>query len=156
MFKRDVLNKILLLKLIGMADGISGATRLQKLIFSAEHLGRKNKKPTFNYSFIRWHYGPYSAEVKKDVEFLHEHGFIDIYGNTYLLNEKGKRAIGAVADMLEEYNTTEMLESVIRRYEGMSLDELLERVYKAYKIETNFEKGEIILPLYIDEVGENK
>jgi uncharacterized protein YwgA len=153
MFKRNVLNKLLLLKLIGMAEEINGATRLQKLVFSAEHYGRNIQTPTFNYSFIRWHYGPYSDEVKKDIDFLHENDFIDINNNTYVLTEKGEKAILVANHYFKESKIDEVLQAVLKRYEDMTLEDLLKRVYKTYKIESHFEKGEIILPVQEDEIG---
>lgn len=154
MLKRNVLNKIFLLKLIHESDGISDITRLQKLVFSAEEYGRKYNTLTFNYNFIRWHEGPYSPEVTSDLELLIDSNFVSEDDDGYKITELGIETIDKVSEIHPLQNVEDMFQKVIQRYHNLSQEDLLAMVFKKYKIDSNYEKGEVILPVVDGQVGE--
>lgn len=67
--KEKVIDKLLLLYLLNK-HRISGRTKLQKTVFfSEDSLNGKNIK-SFNYNFIRFHYGEFSRELESDFKEL--------------------------------------------------------------------------------------
>jgi uncharacterized protein YwgA len=155
MFKRNVFNKILLLILIRLADhnsnGINGATRIQKLVFAAEFNGRNQKLPTFDYKFIRWHYGPYCDELKRDLEFLNTKGLVTNNNNSYSLTPQGNEVVDDIYNTINESGILNTLELVVRNYSTLPLVVLLRQIYEQYNIEEDYNKGDVILPIQRDE-----
>ena len=154
MVKRNVLNKLLLLRLIELSGGITGATRLQKLVFAAESNGRKLNKQTFNYRFIRWHYGPYSEELKEDIDFLVRKQFIKTDdNNTYSLSKTGKELLSKASELLD--GAKYPVETAYNEYGRLKLSDLLGKIYKEFNIETDYNKGDIIFDVTNEsEIGE--
>lgn len=67
--KEKVIDKLLLLYLLNK-HRIDGRTKLQKTVFfSEDSLNSKNVK-SFNYNFIRWHFGEFSRELESDFKEL--------------------------------------------------------------------------------------
>jgi len=145
--KRNVLNKLILLLLIKLSGKINGATRLQKLVFSAQSEGRKNKYLTFNYKFIRWHYGPYCKELTKDIDFLSKSEFIIINeDSSFELKEKGFKIIqGVELNMIKEIKN--YLKEILDKYNHLNIIILLRHIYDDYNIEKEYEMGDVILPV---------
>ncbi|UUZ84043.1 hypothetical protein LJK88_09925 [Paenibacillus sp. P26] len=154
MIKRHVLNKLLLLRLIQLANGVNGATRLQKMVFKAESLGRDDSNATFNYKFIRWHYGPYSEELKDDLQFLIRNNLVEVKNNAYTLTASGIENINKALFLFEQVGTDSLLNNVITRYNTTNLDRVLREIYLEYGIEANYEKGDTIFPIIDEEAGE--
>lgn len=157
MVKRNVLNRLLLLQLINKANGVNGATRIQKLVFDIESNGRDKGSTTFNYKFIRWHYGPYSSEIKDDLDFLVEKGLLSNNDNNnhYTITATGKELLkSSRARELISLEVNKLLDNTIKTYNEMSLEELLTKIYKAYNIDLAYNKGDIIHPILNEEIGE--
>lgn len=67
--KEKVIDKLLLLYLLNK-HRINGRTKLQKTVFfSEDSLNNKNVK-SFNYKFIRFHFGEFSRELESDFKEL--------------------------------------------------------------------------------------
>ncbi|MFF2479939.1 hypothetical protein [Paenibacillus sp. NPDC058071] len=154
MIKRHVLNRLLLLRLIQLAGVVNGATRLQKLIFKAESIGRDQNIPTFNYRFIRWHYGPYSEELKSDLNFLIINKLIIAKDNEFTLTPLAKENMDKVDNTFEQLGSDALLSMVLDKYAEMNFDKLLSEIYKEYSIETNYETGDTVFPVIDEEAGE--
>ncbi|NHN32206.1 type II toxin-antitoxin system antitoxin SocA domain-containing protein [Paenibacillus agricola] len=145
MLKRNVLNKLLILNLIEVSGKISGATRLQKLVFLSQTTGTALDQQTFNYKFIKWHYGPYCAEIKEDVKFLEEKRLLNNQGNTLALTKEGEAFLNKARNYTSE--SEGVLHAVADEYNLMNLDDLLNEVYKKFGIDSDFVKGDTILPV---------
>ena len=146
--KRNALNKLILLLLIKLSGKVNGATRLQKLVFSVQSEGRKNKYLTFNYKFVRWHYGPYCKELTEDINFLFKSGLITNEDNSFELKEKGLNIIQDIdSDTLEIINKEEYLQEILNKYNNLDIVVLLRRIYDDYNIEKDYEMGDVILPV---------
>lgn len=147
MLKREVHNKLLLLRLIELSNDIVGKTRLQKLVFEVESNSRnEGLESTFNYKFIRWHYGPYSKEVTKDMEFLMKKKLVDFNesSNIYKLTDKGKEFIQRKWKTIDEFGLNEkLMKKTITKFNDMELKDLLEKVYKEHKV-NSYNMGETI------------
>ncbi|MFD2924146.1 type II toxin-antitoxin system antitoxin SocA domain-containing protein [Halobacillus naozhouensis] len=156
--KRGVLNKFLLLYLIESAGqgGIRGATRLQKMVFASEASTRESGDTnTFNYKFIRWHYGPYSKELKEDIEFLVSNNLIHANtSNRFTLTALGQRALNRVRGSLPNFADIDTVSNIVEEFRASSLRELLEGVYEEYDV-TTYNMGEIIEPLKYFQISES-
>jgi len=110
---------------------ILGETKLQKLVFLAERqmLGKRYKG--FNYNFARLDFGPYSSELKRDLNLLLECNLvIDDPRKGFVVSRKGEVVLKEVSPLFERYKEfLEIIEEVNEKYAGLSLDELLELVY---------------------------
>ena len=67
--KREVENKLLLLKLISLAQKVN-LPKLSHLVFILQEEGRKEQKKTFNYEFVKWNIEAYCPELERDIEHL--------------------------------------------------------------------------------------
>ena len=110
---------------------ILGETKLQKLVFLAERemLGKRYKG--FNYNFVRLDFGPYSAELKRDLTLLLEVGLVEDHPREGLvLTQRGERVLREVMPLLRRHaEILEVIEGVNERFAGMDLGDLLEHVY---------------------------
>lgn len=145
MLKRELSNKLFLLRLIDLSDSVCGLTRLQKLVFATEVETRKlGSTKTFNYKFIRWHYGPFSRELTDDIKELVHQGLVKVEGNNiYSLTEKGKLTMKKSLSIISHVFEEEMMISTIEEYNSKTLKSLLSDVYDKHNI-TNYKMGEII------------
>lgn len=125
----------LLLTLLDEAGKIRGSTRLQKEIF----LAQKEMSVPFGYGFKIHKFGPFSARIFSDVKNLEKRqlikrelsAFVTLAGDTvertdYKLTPKGKR----VATNL--ISNRSKLKEVVRKYNSVTLRELLRHVYRKY------------------------
>lgn len=156
MLKRQVLNRLLLLKLVDVAQGVNGATRLQKIVFQAEQEGRNKDIPIFNYKFIRWHYGPYSRELVADLIFLEKQELLEKdSNNSFYLSDKGKQLLEKGKRILESLNNDNLIRSTVKELNELPLNDLLDEVYQNYSITEKYKKGDTILSVIgTEEVGE--
>lgn len=140
-FPRQVL-PLLMLYLDGGRE-IIGRTRLQKLLFLAEHeIPELKDYFSEKYSWEPYHYGPFSDNLLEDLIWLESWGFIEIVGTSlddeesfstvYKISEKGKRIIEEkVLQNLPE-GLLRKLENLKKRYNYLDLHELIREVYEKY------------------------
>lgn len=146
MLKRDVLNKLLLMRLIELSNGIHGRTRLQKLVFETEAQSRKHGiNDTFNYKFIRWHYGPYAKEVTDDLEFLIKKGLVIEESNkVYRLTTDGHNFVINSRNIINQFfNGENIMKDTITAFDNKNLKSLLTDVYDKYEV-MDYKMGEVI------------
>lgn len=143
--KREVLNRLLLMRLIYLSKGVKGRTRLQKLVFETETKIRSlGSTDTFNYKFIRWHYGPYSNEIMEDIEFLLKKELIKQTDNIYKISPKGKEYLEKTWKIVRQFTYDEkIMVGIITSRNTEKLEKLLEEVYDKYNIR-NYKMGEVI------------
>ncbi|ELY99458.1 type II toxin-antitoxin system antitoxin SocA domain-containing protein [Natrialba asiatica] len=152
--KIDQINnkKDLAFLLFHYADEVEGKTELQKLIFLLqEETEFKERYPDLEFEFTAYKYGPFSERVFDELEFLLSIGAIEAIdpeeevdfirdetdpsdpyaGKRFVVTEKGEKIMNGVNAALDDDLQVEF-EEVIDQYTDLSLQELLEYVYKQY------------------------
>jgi len=140
-------NQLYLLKLLDLADKVECKTKVQKLMFLAE----VEEKAPLTYNFERYHYGPFSFELSDDLNALKQTGFIeekqDIMGvsenqpivkSTFKLTEDGKKEIAKSEDKINQ-EAVNSIHSIVKKWNDVSLDEVLNYVYSKYITSNNRE-----------------
>ena len=142
------LNRMDLLLLLLFADGVEGAenepvkgkTRLQKELFISQKM-LKDHKVSKPYSFRPYRYGPYCKDIYSDIEWLknekimQEELRMDSYGGILRVFSLTSRGIQEVREMLKNPPINEqyqMLREVKRRFNGMSVVNLVEYTHSEY------------------------
>jgi uncharacterized protein YwgA len=144
----DRLNRMDLLLLLLFADGneceanepVEGKTRLQKELFLSQKMLKDHKieKP---YSFRPYRYGPYCKDIYSDIELLKNDRIIneeqktDNYGGIVRVFNLTSRGIAEVQEMIKKPTIRkqyEIVRGVKKRYNCMSVVDLVEYTHKAY------------------------
>jgi uncharacterized protein YwgA len=128
------------LLLVGLADYIEGATRIQKYGF----LGAKNIKGLTSRGFYDdWKpskYGPYSPTLARDIDALVSAGLIkkfkvknnyDYWVDRFALSDEGRTRFN-VLNQDEKLVTSEIKEKIIDQYNNKSLMDVLHDVYSQF------------------------
>jgi len=68
---------ILYLLFAGGMQPVSGRTRLQKMLFLLDNECGLDARSSAEFNFEPWKYGPFSAEVFRDMEFLENAGLVE-------------------------------------------------------------------------------
>lgn len=150
-----LVDRILLLYLIARTRrkgyGISGKTKLQKILFKAEEQMFLSKYKGLNYNFIRWDYGPFSPEILFDIKDLKETGLVKVT-DTIDVSETGLELLNALTDVLNKNRKfKEIIDKVINEF-GPLKGHQIKGVMYSYpkigerKIIAETKKGEVILP----------
>jgi len=148
-FDTDIFNKLLLLAIIKESTNnvLVGATRLQKLVFLCELHGRKKKIDTFNYTFYRWNYGPYSKELQDDVSEMCLNRYLLCENNEprrYTLTNLGHNFLERYKDSIS-IETLGLITEYLRNYQDVDIHKLMQNVYKITQLEQKYQIGETIL-----------
>ena len=110
---KDIEKVLVILKKLGM---IAGRTRFQKIIFLL-----KNKEGIdFDYNFIPYHYGPYSAELQLEINLLEAADLLQVIpqdGTLYMhrLTPEGE----SIADKIQRKMASsekKKLEEALKKY----------------------------------------
>lgn len=130
--KREVENKLLLLKLISLAQKVNLA-KLSHLVFILQEEGRREQKKTFNYEFVKWNIEAYCPELERDVEhLLLEKAIANEQG--VCIAPKGK----ALLTQQERYFRTHKIQSFfyfyLYVYRDFPLYQLTDTVFKRYEL----------------------
>lgn len=117
-------------------EAVEGITRLQKLVFKAQHEVLDSEE----YEFEAHDYGPFSKELYNDVDNLVEDGYIRCEfeetpnGNikkTYAIEEEGKRILNRFRDRDLERKLDGLVE-LKERDNPKPILELLSEIYSEY------------------------
>jgi len=91
----------LLLKLFNQADLIQGRKKLQKMVHLLSSTGTN-----FPFKFQYHHYGPYSAELQQEIDFMVSYGMLDeiksSYGYTYQVTDRGREFMNQLDSQYNE------------------------------------------------------
>lgn len=125
------------LLMIGLAEWIEGATRLQKYAF----LGAKTIKGLVNEGFysdwIASRYGPFSPSLAEDIETLVKGGFVgkypvkssdDHWVHRFALTPIGRERFEPIRKENERY-ATELKKRIVDHYNQMTLMDIIHDVY---------------------------
>lgn len=119
---KDIEKLLVILKKLGT---IAGRTRFQKIIFLMKN---KDGIP-FDYNFIPYYYGPYSAELQLEINLLEAADLLQVVpqdGILYMhrLTSEGERMAEKIERKMEPLEK-EMLESAIKNYRRKSTSSLI-------------------------------
>lgn len=128
-------SKIMLLQIIRQAGKIESRTRFQKYVYLL-----KQKGLPLDFDFELSYYGLHSPHLSSALSVLGVKGLIKreeveiktedkgvITRYDYTLSEEGQELIDSI-DISDEHK--EAIDDVLRKYESMSIDELLGVIYK--------------------------
>lgn len=119
---------------------IIGKTRLQKELFLSQK-ALKDFPVSRPYSFMPYHYGPYSRDIYNDIAWLGNKGWVEERSSRdsfrgivreFLLTEEGveetKRRI-AQRSLNKQF---QVIRNVKKEYDSMSITDLVEMTHKQY------------------------
>ncbi|ELZ67058.1 hypothetical protein C457_13514 [Haloferax prahovense DSM 18310] len=129
----------------GEEETVSGITRLQKLVFLAQHGGLDedpipNLKEQVSFHYVAHDYGPFSKELYDVLDQLAEKNLINKEktttksGNTryeFSLSDEGKEVLKHSKEQYAD-NDRNILKGIQIRYGDMPLFELLDKVYAEF------------------------
>lgn len=118
-------------------SAVKGATRFQKLVFLTQE--ETNLKEYYEYRPDR--NGPFSPQLRSDLEILREQGYVDrnvktnMYGHAridYSLTPEGVRE---AKSLLNEANKSvfDLIQDIKRKYNDRPISDLLQYVYNKYE-----------------------
>ena len=122
-----------------MGGTIKGRTRLQKLVFLAQHAGRAELR--VDYEFHKGWYGPFSNKLGRVVDDLVAMGLlIERVSATssghrvieYALTKQGRSILQTAGRSLLTNRTKVRIQGVCKNYGSMSFMALLEKVHTDY------------------------
>lgn len=114
---KDIEKLLIILKKSG---AIAGRTRFQKIVF----LLKSKEGVHFDYRFIPYYYGPYSAELQLEINLLEAAGLIQVTpqdGSLYMhrLTQEGERIATKIEQKMEP-SEKEKLEETLKNYKRKS------------------------------------
>lgn len=131
--RERVTNNLLLLYLINLTNSrgkVEDEIKLQKLVFLSQlGLVRKRLK-AFSYNFFRWIKGPFSKNLRIDLQALAEANFVKINRNEIQVSGKAKELI---KEFTEIFNQNRIflgdIDRVVEKYATYSPDDIKDEVY---------------------------
>lgn len=133
----DSLLTLVLLRYCASEDGsIGDRLKVTKLTFLAAHTLFTRQIKAFNFSFYRYHHGPFTTELYETWGELSWLGFLEIPpGPTgeISLTDAGLKAAGRYEQRLEQLGNQRLLEAfrhITDTYRGLSTSDLLRQVYE--------------------------
>jgi len=123
-----ITDRFLLLYLIQDIGVGLGDTKLQKLAYLSEMEMNLQGFKGLNFNFIRMPYGPYSSELKKDIDALVESGVIS--GYAHKTTHFGKRILDAFGHLIENNSILiKKIQEINRKFAHIPRDELVDIVH---------------------------
>lgn len=152
--KRNVLNKILLLRLVYLSNEISSYRKIPQMVFILQTEGRKEKRTTFNYEFKKWYSEPYSMELEKDLQQLDREALLR--KNEYVeLTKKGLQLLQKTEDFFKQENIDVFFKFFSYLHTSETFYETCTHINEKYEI-AKFETDEVISSLERNEEPEKK
>lgn len=146
--KRNVLNKILLLRLVDLSNEISSYRKISQMVFILQTEGRKEKRTTFNYEFKKWYSEPYGVELESDLQQLDKEGLLQ-KGDFVELTKKGLQLMQKTEDFFKKENIDVFFKFFSYLYTSETLYETCTYINEKYEI-AKFETDEVIVPLELN------
>ena len=119
---------------------VRGKTRLQKEVFLAQKALRDRKIKRL-YGFMPYHYGPFSRQLYRDIEWLKQKGLVAVKSHStdgegvyreFHLTSEGKREVERVLQDEEMRDVYEIVKRVKEQYDNMPLVRLVEYTHRAF------------------------
>lgn len=143
---KNQLNQLGLLYLVGLCGDISSRIRFQKLVCLTQYL-EKNKTP-FSFDFKSYYYGPYSEDLRNDVDLLVQVGLINekiniinndtsVFSYSYTLSENGTEYLNSFLNKISKIKEKLFLiDKVVSNYNSFSTDIIVKEAKKVSGIES--------------------
>jgi len=119
---------------------IRGKVRLQKEIFLAQKALRDRKIKRL-YGFMPYHYGPFSRQLYRDVDWLEQKGLVEVKSypiddqgvyREFKLTSEGKREVECLLQDREMRDVYDIVKRVKEQYDNMPLVRLVEFTHRAF------------------------
>lgn len=124
-------SKLYPLLLVDIAKKLEGTTRLHKMMF----ILKQEYNVPISQRFIKYHYGPFSSELRDDINFFVENELIEqtvvalgvdadgypMLRTTYTISRKGKETVEKCFSSKE----TEAFQKVVERWNAKPLTEVI-------------------------------
>lgn len=138
---REVENKLLLLKLISLAQKIN-LPKLSHMVFILQEEGRKEQKKTFNYEFVKWNIEAYCPELERDIEhLLFEKAIVNEHGVS--ITAKGKALLQQQERYFKQHKIKSFFNFYLYVYSDFPLYHLTDTLFKRYEL-ARFQDKEIV------------
>jgi len=138
--KRNVVNKMYLLKLFQEANKNVCFEKIMLMAFIMQTEGRKEEYPTFNYEF-RNLCVPYSEELKEDLALLLHGKLIKKNRELYGITEKGENVLKQANRFIVQSFSKKFMKPFIVLHLDSPLDEFNTYVEESYEL-VQYEFGE--------------
>ena len=90
----------------------------------------QKKLKAFNYTFLRWHKGPFSKDLANDIKSLVKAGMLTRIGDKISLTDAGKEIVARCEELLtKQPEFIVPIKAVAQLYGGIPSDDLKEQVY---------------------------
>lgn len=130
--KREVENKLLVLKLVSLVQKIN-LPKLSHMVFILQEEGRKEHKRTFNYEFVKWNIEAYCPELERDIEqLLLEKLIVNEQGAS--ITKKGKALLEQHERHFHNYKIQSFFHFYLYIYGNMPLYQLTDTLFKRYEL----------------------
>lgn len=133
--KNWVSNQLLVLYAINRANDLT-VTRLHKTAFLSQRKSYKTKKSTFNYQFTRMPQGPWSSELKQDLDglsksnLLSEEKYKKKDAKLYHITYEGENLLYEFSEVIERNQShIKTIDSQVEKIKEMEYQEMLDYVY---------------------------
>ncbi len=123
-------------------DAHPGRTVVQKIFFQTKLQLASKKRLGPHHQFIRYTYGPYSAQLTKDRAQLHQHGLLG--ATRFVTTKRGVQIAAHYRKLLRERNGVvfAVLDDVIKARAGWSAAKAKHEAYRS-----QFRRGDEVLEL---------
>lgn len=123
-----ITDRFLMLFLIQDADKRLGNTKLQKLAYLSELEMNVQGFKGLNFNFIKMPFGPYSSELKKDIEHLVDSKIIS--KESHKLTKNGKKILSNFRHLIENNPVlTKKIQDTVKKFSHIPRDELVDKVH---------------------------
>ncbi|MCJ7609716.1 Panacea domain-containing protein [Candidatus Bathyarchaeota archaeon] len=130
------IDRFLLLSLIQEAHrtrSLWGKTKLEKLVYLSQYALEKMKTKAFNYYFYKWHYGPFSDQIYRDLDGLTQCGVIRLRSRNndeMVSTTSGIQLLETYSDILKKNRDIyEPIEEIVLDHKDYTADEIKEEIY---------------------------
>lgn len=121
-------DKFLLLYLLSDANRRMGVTKIHKLTFLSERDMKLQGEKGFNFNFIKLEWGPYSSDLKKDIEEFKDCGIINV--STHMPTKHGRLILENFQHILEKNQSiVRKIQHVNSEYAHIDRDRLVKIVH---------------------------
>ncbi|MCE7736048.1 MAG: SocA family protein [Candidatus Heimdallarchaeota archaeon] len=107
------------------------STRLQKAVFLSQLEMWKDKCQGFAFDFIKYHYGPFSSELRSSLEFLVKSNYLESGNKGFKLTPHGYNLLDKFIDIFtRNRHQTNHIKIITKNIMTDDFDQMLEEVYQ--------------------------
>ncbi|OLS22147.1 MAG: hypothetical protein HeimC2_30340 [Candidatus Heimdallarchaeota archaeon LC_2] len=115
----------------GRKHNLVHATRLQKAVFLSQLEMWNDKCQGFTFDFFKYHYGPFSSELRSSLQFLVKSRYLDSSEKGFKLTEEGSNLLDKfIAIFTRNRHQTNHIKVVTKNIMTDDFERMLEEVYQ--------------------------